>query len=332
MILFEMMPMEGKLIVLGSLCLVWTLAYKLLRPTEGAPGYLAKFRILHVALGVVGGMVVGLVLSTFTGRADAQTGYALVGALVGAVLLGGYALSLRDPAKVGAVIKSDVEWGDTGWISLYAAAAIMYVLVQMFEIPSGSMLPTLQIRDRLFVNKLIYGVKVPFTRNTRLLRFREVQRGDIVVFNCPQEALTRAERERHIQKDFVKRCVAVGGDTVHIVDKRLYVNGDVVPDRYAVFWDTHTIYPTRPDLYKSSEEYQRAWEQGYFAVVAERIGAQVFRDNFGPVVVPPGYFFVMGDNRDYSFDSRFWGPLEARELKGTPLIIVWPPRRIGMPR
>lgn len=159
-------------------------------------------------------------------------------------------------------------------------------VTQTFYIPSGSMENTLLIGDHLFVNRFIYG---PATSGLekRLLPLRPVNRGDIVVFRSPENP----------QLDLVKRCVGMPGDEIRVVDKALYINGKAVDDAsYAIHTDT---YPDDFDPHR-----QR-------------------RDNFGPYTVPAGHYFCMGDNRDNSNDSRFWGPLPAHMVKGRALFIYW---------
>ncbi|HEY7216119.1 MAG TPA: signal peptidase I, partial [Thermoanaerobaculia bacterium] len=154
-------------------------------------------------------------------------------------------------------------------------------VIQTFYIPSQSMEDTLLVGDHLFVNRFIYG-PTPTALERKLLPFRPVRRGDIVVFRSPENP----------RLDLVKRCVAVGGDSVRMVDQQLYVNAKKVNDA------------------------------GY----ALHKGAPVFdvrQYNFGPVVVPTGHYFCMGDNRDNSYDSRFWGPLPAHLVKGRALFIYW---------
>jgi signal peptidase I len=154
-------------------------------------------------------------------------------------------------------------------------------VIQTFYIPSQSMEDTLLVGDHLFVNRFIYG-PTPTALERKLLPFRPVRRGDIVVFRSPENP----------RLDLVKRCVAVGGDSVRMVDQQLYVNAKKVTDA------------------------------GY----ALHKGAPVFdvrQYNFGPVVVPAGHYFCMGDNRDNSYDSRFWGPLPAHLVKGRALFIYW---------
>ncbi len=216
------------------------------------------------------------------------------------------------------------EWIETGWSAVILAAFLMYFLVQAFKIPSGSMRMTLLEGDHLFVNKFIYGIHIPFSGGNRVLPFRQVHRGDIIIFKCPPSALTQAERAENIDKDFIKRCIAVGGDTVEIKNKNVFVNGKQLVEPYAVFADIN-VYPT-VKIFPTSEQYQRAWEEGKF----DTLPAGVIRDNFGPVIVPPGYYFAMGDNRDRSFDSRFWGPLPNRNMKGRALFLYWPPDRIRL--
>lgn len=175
------------------------------------------------------------------------------------------------------------EYAEAIIIALVLAFLIRTFVVQAFKIPSGSMEPTLEIGDHILVNKFIYGIKIPFT-SLRLFPLEKPKRGDVVVFIYPLDP----------SKDFIKRVVAVEGDTVQIINKKLIINGAEVPDPHAVYKDD-TIFPA---------EVQK-------------------RDNFGPVTVPKGCLFVLGDNRDRSLDSRFWGFVPIEDLRGKAFIIYW---------
>jgi len=194
-----------------------------------------------------------------------------------------------------------------GWIEdiIFVGVAVFLIrtyVVHAFRIPSGSMEPTLLVGDFLFANKFIYGLKIPFSHK-RVLRIREPKPGDIVIFRAPYE-----------RRNLVKRCIAVGGDTVEIRNKVVYVNGKKLNEPYVKHIDPN-IYPP---LKLGVNDYQRDWEQGRFF----RMGGYV-RDNFGPVVVPKGHLFMMGDNRDNSLDSRFWGPLDEKYIIGEAMILYF---------
>ncbi|MDR1784511.1 MAG: signal peptidase I [Endomicrobium sp.] len=215
---------------------------------------------------------------------------------------------------------------DTFWFALIMASFIMFFFVQAFKIPSGSMRNTFLEGDHLFVNKFIYGFHVPFSSNgKRFAALKDIKRGDIVVFQSPPEASDIYERDGRIwggiRKDYIKRCVAIAGDEVKIKDKVLFVNGICVDDPYAIFNDPSIFQ--KIDLFNNMKKYQRAWEQGKFV----SIPAIFVRDNFGPVIVPKGHYMMMGDNRDFSFDSRFWGPLSDKYVKGKALFLYWPIKR-----
>jgi len=213
------------------------------------------------------------------------------------------------------------EWIETGWSAVIIAAIIMYFLLQAFKIPSGSMRMTLLEGDHLFVNKFIYGFHIPLTDGKKIFPINKVQRGDIIVFRAPIKALVGEERVKKIEKDFIKRCVAIGGDKVEVVNKKLFINDKPVEESYLNFEDMN--FYQSPKVFKTQKDYQAAWENGDFADMA----LDVVRDNFGPVIVPAGCYFAMGDNRDRSFDSRFWGPLPENRIKGKPLFLYWPANR-----
>lgn len=324
MIFFETMPMEGKLIVLGLLCLIWHIFYKYIIINENSNFYKIKFIFLHSYLGFIAGLVLGLVFSTFAGKIEVQTRYSLFAGFLGLILLGIYSFMLSNKEKIEETYRSDLDWAETGWVSMFAASVIMYCFIQAFKIPTGSMRMTFVEGDHLFVNKFIYGIRIPFTEK-KVLKIKQVKRGDIIIFNCPPEALSEEERQNRIQKDFIKRCVAIAGDKVEIKNKILYINDEPQNENYLNFEDQENIFQTQK-FYKTQQEYQRAWEQGRFT----ELPPIFIRDNFGPVIVPLGYYFVLGDNRDKSFDSRFWGPLNQKEVKGAPLIVYWPIKRIGI--
>jgi signal peptidase I len=174
-------------------------------------------------------------------------------------------------------------------VALMLALVVTSFVVQSFEIPSGSMLPTLLLGDRILVNKFIFGTRVPFT-DIKLFPLREPMRGEIVVFIPPVGFESPVGRDTHL----IKRVVGLPGDTLEIIDKRLFVNGRefVVPNAH---WDDPGVISNRSSL----------------------------RDNFGPIAVGPHSYFMMGDNRDNSYDSRFWGFARAEELTGKPIVIYW---------
>lgn len=175
------------------------------------------------------------------------------------------------------------EYTEAIIIALVLAFFIRTFIIQAFKIPSGSMLPTLLIGDHLLVNKFIYGIKVPFT-GTVLVPINSPERNDVIVFRYPQDP----------KLDYIKRVIAIGGDTIESRDKVLYVNDKPFDDKYGVHMDDS---------------------------VAD--GTLSPRDNFGPIVVPEGKVFVMGDNRDNSYDSRFWGFVDQKAILGKALIIYW---------
>ena len=166
---------------------------------------------------------------------------------------------------------------------------VMTFVVQAFQIPTGSMENTLLIGDFLLVNKFVYAPHV-WSWEKAILPEKDIKRGDIVVFKYP----------RDLSKDFVKRVIALEGEKVEIKDKQVYVNGNPINEPYKVHFDD-TIY--------SKKEYNF-----YQAVL---------RDNYGPVTVPKGHLFVLGDNRDNSMDSRYWGFLPRTYVKGKPWIIYF---------
>ena len=220
----------------------------------------------------------------------------------------------------------DLEWAETVFSAVLLASLMMYFVVQAFKIPSGSMRMTLLEGDHLFVNKFIYGVRIPFTHK-RLLSFRTVHRGDIVVFRFPSEDPQEAHcgpGSSQYNKDFIKRVIGLPGDEIKVEDGMLYVNGvKAGPEPYAQYDASYR--PRLPASGISPEEYQRAWQEHRL----DRIIGDVMRDYFGPIRVPPGAFFAMGDNRDHSCDSRFWGPVSDYYLKGKAWIVYWPPSRMG---
>lgn len=175
------------------------------------------------------------------------------------------------------------EYVEAILIALVLALFIRTFIVQAFKIPSGSMEPTLLIGDHLLVNKFIYGIKNPFT-GENWVAISKPEHRDIIVFKYPVNP----------DQDFIKRVIGVEGDTVEMVDKNLFVNGEPFNVDSAVYRDPN-IFPrgTQP------------------------------RDNFGPITVPKGSLFVMGDNRDNSYDSRFWKFVKLTEVKGKAFILYW---------
>ncbi|MCG2757176.1 MAG: signal peptidase I [Desulfobacteraceae bacterium] len=168
-------------------------------------------------------------------------------------------------------------------LAILLALFIRAFIVQAFKIPSGSMKHTLQIGDHILVNKFIYGVKLPYF-GTTIIPYKKPQRGDIIVFKFQQEP----------KKDFIKRTIGIPGDVIEILNKEVYVNKKRFEQDYAIYTDPHII----PKVMQH-------------------------RDNFGPVTVPEDSLFVMGDNRDHSYDSRFWGFVDLKNVKGKAFIIYW---------
>ncbi|MEO0234829.1 MAG: signal peptidase I [candidate division WOR-3 bacterium] len=210
--------------------------------------------------------------------------------------------------KVKTKEEKIIDWIDAILFAVVATFLLKSFFIQSYMVFSGSMLNTLQINDFLFVNRLKYSTNVPIT-SEEIIRYRNPKRGDIVVFKFPYDG-----------RPFVKRCVGLPGDTIEIKNKILYINGKTYDEPFVQHIDS-VVYPHINDFYKgylSHKEYQRLWENGEFYM--NRYFSILPRDNFGPVVVPPDHYFMLGDNRDNSDDSRFWGPLHRKYIVGTPFL------------
>lgn len=279
--------------------------------------------LLHLLFTAGVGALIGFVFSASTDLRGPTPQWPVAGGVLGFLWGAVQLLWTRSKPEGGVrLLAEDLEWVETSFSAIILASVIMYAILQAFKIPSGSMEDTLLIGDHLFVNKFIYGIRVPFT-DKRVFKIRDVKRGDVVVFEAPPEAIvSRDERERGVKKDFIKRAVGLSGDVIEIKNKQLYVNGVAQQDPHPVYKDRYVYPAARLDI--TAAEYQRYWESGRFAELRrEQVG-----DNYGPVRVPGNCYFVMGDNRDGSFDSRFWGPLPNRLLKGKAWVVYWPLNRI----
>jgi signal peptidase I len=176
------------------------------------------------------------------------------------------------------------EYGEAILVAVLLALLIRAFVVQAFTIPSGSMMDTLLIGDYILVNKFLYGPEIPFT-DTHLPGLRDPARGDIIVFKYPNDE----------SRDFIKRIVAVGGETVQVRDNHAFVNGKPLDESFV-----------RPG-----------------SIPATPTGHCGYLFGCEPTLVPPGSYFVMGDNRDNSQDSRYWGFVKREKIRGKAFMIYW---------
>ncbi len=167
-------------------------------------------------------------------------------------------------------------------IAILLALFIRAFFVQAFDIPSGSMEPTLLAGDYILVNKFIYGMRIPYV-NARIFSYKEPKRGDVIVFIYPKDP----------SKDYIKRVIGLPGETVQITEGKVYVDNTLIPDPWGYF--------------------DKKEPPGFIAAV----------ENFGPVVVAKDCLFVMGDNRNNSEDSRFWGALPLDDVLGKAFLIYF---------
>ncbi len=175
------------------------------------------------------------------------------------------------------------EYAEAAVIAIMLALFIRTFVIQAFKIPSGSMIPTLLVGDHILVNKFIYGIKFPFVNKT-VIPITTPQRDDVIVFIYPQDK----------SKDFIKRVIGLPGEILKMVDRKIYIDGKLYNDEYGIYKASH----------------------GQRSPVSAKT-------NYGPEKIPEGHLFVMGDNRDNSHDSRYWGFVPIESVRGKALIIYW---------
>ncbi len=201
------------------------------------------------------------------------------------------------------------------WAKVFPAAVLLFFLmktavVEAYKIPSGSMERTLMVGDFLLVNKMVYGAEIPFS-GRHLPAIRSPKRGDVIVFEWPTDPT----------KNFVKRLVGLPGDTVAMQSGNFVLNGVVQKEAYVVH--------AQPGFDPTSIDFR--WQRDHVVTKGNTAdpnasGLEPYRpsrDNWGPLVVAPNSFFVLGDNRDNSLDSRYWGFVPDSLLRGTPLMVYY---------
>ncbi len=207
------------------------------------------------------------------------------------------------------------EYSESIGVAVLVALLLRAFVVEAFQIPSGSMIPTLEVGDHIFVSKFSYGLSIPFT-DMKILQYAEPQRGDVIVFKFPQDHSI----------DYIKRVVGLPGDVIEMRQEELYINGKAVPREKS----------DQPcDMGEVTEASEREHPTGMFDECEtwfETLGTKRHETiqepgrggrDFPRTVVPPGHLFVMGDNRDNSSDSRVWGFVDFKLVKGRALVIWW---------
>ncbi len=175
------------------------------------------------------------------------------------------------------------EYTEAIIIAILLALFIRTFIVQAFKIPSGSMIPTLLVGDHIIVNKFIYGVKMPFINKT-LIPVSSPKRNDVIVFIYPVDH----------SKDFIKRAIGMPGDRIRIIGQEIYINDKLFDDQYGMYDNN-----------------------------MKTMSLESNKQMFTSITVPENHLFVMGDNRDHSYDSRFWGFVPLEYVKGKAMIVYW---------
>ena len=186
------------------------------------------------------------------------------------------------------------EYFESLVIAVVLALFIRTFVVQAFKIPTGSMEPNLLIGDHLLVNKFVFGPHLSGVESA-LLPMDDIERREVIVFKYPEEP----------ERDFIKRVIGLPGDQIEVRHKRVYVNGTLLDEPYAYYLEEP---PPMPHEMDPGDRQPSNGDP---------------RDSYGPVTVPPKHYFVMGDNRDNSQDSRYWGFLPRDYVKGRALVIYW---------
>jgi signal peptidase I len=202
------------------------------------------------------------------------------------------------------------EYTESIAVAVLIALFLRAFVVEAFKIPSGSMIPTLQVGDHIFVNKFIYGIRIPWTNIKFGMSYRQPKRGEVIVFIYPKDP----------EKDFIKRIVGIPGDKIEMHENQLFINGKPVPRKHVEgecqYWD--------------SDEESGQWQERRCDPWLETLDGNTFtafydrnslNRSYGPVTVPPDSLFVMGDNRDNSSDSRVWGFVPYELIKGKAMVI-----------
>jgi signal peptidase I len=291
--------------------------------------------VFMAALGFVGGALLSVSLDNRGGEVVTAVLFSvrqLTWGLAAAIGLGLYTFFKGDKTRYKGeenpppAIKDDLEWSETVFSAVLLASVVMYLFVQAFKIPSGSMRTTFLEGDHLFVNKFIYGFRIPYTHK-KFLALRKIKRGDIAIFQFPSQDPSEFQcGGKQYGKDFIKRVIGLPGDKVELKNGKVFVNSEPLKDEaYAKYLDNFR-YPADPGKIAAAD-YQLRWEKRMLG----QMFSEYIKDNFGPVTVPQGQYMMMGDNRDRSCDSRYWGPVPEYLIKGQAMFIYWPPSRMGVP-
>jgi signal peptidase I len=224
----------------------------------------------------------------------------------GAALDAGLHENLEEPQRTRHRVSTPRlmwEWTKSILVAFSLFLLIRTFVVEAFRIPTGSMEQTLRVGDFLLVNKAVYGAQVPGT-TVHLPAFKNPRRGDIVVFVPPHEP----------DKNYVKRLIGLPGDTLEMHHKLLVVNGDTLDER---------AYVQYSDFENDVFILSMLWQSAFVPQSEDGDDYRPSRDNWGPIVVPQDRFFVLGDNRDDSEDSRYWGFVDRAAMKGSPLFVYY---------
>src|SRR5215471_13055071 len=202
------------------------------------------------------------------------------------------------------------EYSESIGVAVAIALLLRAFVVEAFQIPSGSMIPTLEVGDHIFVSKFAYGLSIPFT-DKKVMQFSQPERGDVIVFKYPLDHST----------DYIKRVVGLPGDVIEMRQEELFINGHPVP-RERVPRPCHYIDVQHgtPDEHDCELWHETLGDKQHETIQEPIHGGS--RD-FARTVVPPNKVFVMGDNRDNSSDSRVWGFVDLELIKGKALIVWW---------